>query len=178
MRYMDFERQYYSPEIYEYLKEREFCYNPVKPLPLVKYTEVFSDLWKRFAKSEQTAWDYVIFDGSFLHHQINDLIRNYSASEEDINKHLTEIVRAVGVLNPNIFYLSPQDVGEQLRKALDNRGKTAPTKRDIDFWQTRKDMDLRVLKRLSVQSYVLDIANNNWDSVPDTILMSITKAKV
>ena len=36
VRYQDKERQYYSPELYEYLKEREFCYNPVNPLPNIQ----------------------------------------------------------------------------------------------------------------------------------------------
>jgi len=129
VRYQDLQRRYYSPELYEYLKEREFCCKPVNtPVPLSIFTEVFSDLWRRFIADEQTSQDFVLLDGSFLHHQINDLIRNYNASEEDIVTYLTELLQTVQSLNPIMFYLTSQDVGERLAKAQDSRGKAAPTK--------------------------------------------------
>ncbi|MEA4823868.1 MAG: hypothetical protein VB111_07140 [Clostridiaceae bacterium] len=175
VRYQDLKRKYYSPELYEYLKEREFCYNPARPLPLVNYMEVFSDIWRRFAKSVQTTRDIVILDGSFLHHQINDLIRNYNATEDDIVRHLAELLRSVRSLNPVVFYLSSQEVGDRLRKAQDSRGKSEPTKKEITFWEKRKDMDLRVLNELSVESHIVDVTCNNWDTVLDTIIWRVTQ---
>ncbi|MDD4494281.1 MAG: methyltransferase domain-containing protein [Eubacteriales bacterium] len=175
VQYQDFMRRYYSPELYEYLKEHEFCYNPANPLPLEKYTKVFSDLWRRFAESEQKGNHYIILDGSFLHHQINDLIRNYNVSEGDIINHLSELLQTVQSLNPIVFYFASQDVGERLSKAWDNRKKSAPTDEDIAYWKNRKEMDLRILLKLPVEAYILDISNEDWDSALDMIYLRISK---
>jgi len=173
VRYQDRERRYYSPEVYEYLKGREFCYNPANPLPPVKYTEVFSDMWRRFAEIEQTKQDFVIADGSFLHHQINDLIRNYNASEDDIFNHLTKLLRTVQPLNPIVFYLSSQNVGERLTKARDSRSQTAPNEDMIAFWKKRKDLDLSILSRLPAESHILDISHEEWDSALDIMFSQL-----
>lgn len=178
VRYKTTQKKFYSPELYEHLKDCEFCLNPVYPVPLLTFTEVFSDLWRRFTENKQTKTDYIIFDGSFLHHQINDLIRNYNASEDEIIEHLIKLTKIVRELNPTIFYLSSQDAGERLARVWDSRGKTAPTKENIALWQNRKDMDLIILKKLRTESYILDITNDNWDTVIDAILMRVTKAKV
>jgi thymidylate kinase len=167
VRYRDNKQRYYSTKLYEYLKECEFCYNPAKPLPFIRYTKVFVDMWRRFTESEQATQDFIICDGSFLHHQINDLIRNYNASEDDIFKHLTELLRIVQPLNPIIFYLSSQNVGERLKKARDSRGQNEPTKDAINFWEKRKDIDLRILNRLPVESHIIDISDDMRDSAFD-----------
>lgn len=144
-------------------------------MPLEQYTEVFSDIWQRFAKSKQVTQDFVILDGSLLHHQINDLIRNYNASEDDIVRHLAALLLSVWSLNPIVFYLSSHDVGGQLAKAWESRGKSAPTEEAIIFWKNRKEMDLCVLGRLAVESYISDVTGNNWDTALDLILRRVAE---
>lgn len=104
VRYQDFNRRYYSQELYKYLKVRKYCHNSLNPLLLDLYPQIFSDMWRRFAESAQTMQDIVILDGSFLHHQINDLIRNHNAVEDEIVRQLTELLRSIRSLNPIVFY--------------------------------------------------------------------------
>ena len=108
-----------------------------------------------------------------MHHQINDLIRNYNASDDDIINHLTALLGTVQSLNPIVFYLSSQKVGERLAKANESRGKTAPTKDNIEFWEKRKDIDLRVLSKLPVVSHIFDISHEDWDSALEKILSQV-----
>jgi len=178
VRYHDLERRYYSAELYEYLKTLEFCYNPINPLPLLEYTNVFTNLWRKFAEDKKKKPDYVILDGSLLHHQINDLLRNYNVSEDEIVSHLSELLKVVQPFNPVAFYLSSQDVRDRLTKARESRGQTIPTEEQINYWQNRKNIDLRVLNRLSVESYILDITHNNWNSALNKIFLFVTKNEI
>lgn len=85
-------------------------------------------------------------------------------------KHLIELIKMVRAFNPVVFYLSAKDIGERLAKVSNSRGKNAPTNEDVVFWQNRNDTDLRVLRRLPVESHILDITSNNWDAAMDTII--------
>ena len=174
VRYQDLIKRYFSAELYKILKSHEFCYHPAHPQPLAQYTQVFSELWQRFATADHAAQDFVVMDGSLMHHQINDLMCNYDASEDDMVWHLAELIQTVRSLNPIVFYLSSQNADNQLVKAWKSRGKAEPTAEMIAFWLNRKETDLRVLNRLVVESHHLDITNNEWDAVLDVILQRLT----
>jgi hypothetical protein len=174
VRYQDTKRKYYSPELYGYLKEHELCYNTENPVPLSKFSEVFVNLWRLFAEKDIIKQDNLIFDGSLLHHQVNDLIRNYNATEDQIAAYLSVLIRTIESLNPMVFYLSTQDVCSQLTKARQSRGQTPPAYEQIVFWQKRKQMDLSLLERLPVKSRIIDISDGNWDSALENIFSSIT----
>ena len=170
VRYQCKEGKRFSSELYEYLRDHEFCCNPRNPAPIATFTAVFSDLWRRFADNEHNGYEYVILDGSLLHHQTNDLICNYNASDADILRHLTALLQTVAPLNPIVFYLSSPDVAERLKKARESRGQTAPAKEKIAFWENRKRVDLFALDRLPVESHIIDITNGNWGSAVETML--------
>lgn len=173
VRYQDTKREYFSSELFGYLKGHEFCYNTKKLLPLSTYSEVFIDRWRRFAEDKRTNQATLVFDGSFLHHQVNDLIRNYDASEDQIAAHLNALLRTIESQNPVVFYLSTQDVGRRLTKARQSRGQTPPTYEQIVFWQKRKQLDLSVLERLPVKSRIIDISDDSWDSALKNIVLNI-----
>jgi deoxyadenosine/deoxycytidine kinase len=69
----------FPPELQQYLEARELCYRAQNPPPLPEYEKVFLNLWRQFAQREKLGIPHVIFDGALLHHQINDLMRNYDA---------------------------------------------------------------------------------------------------
>jgi hypothetical protein len=174
VRYRDTTRKYYSQVLYEYLKEHEFCYNAENPVPLTRFSEVFIKMWGRFAENVIMTQGYLIFDGSLLHHQINDLIRNYNASATQIEAHICALIRTIDVLNPVIFYLISQDVSTRLTQARESRGQTPPTSEQIAFWEKRQQMDLWVLERIPVKSHRIDISDGSWDAALDIIVLSIT----
>jgi Cdc6-like AAA superfamily ATPase len=164
----------YSSELNDKLHQKEFCYNPANTVPQSKFTEVFLNLWKRFASSKEVNLDYVIFDASLVSHMTNDLIRDYNASTDEIVIHLEELLKTIDHLNPLVFYLSSQNVSERLTKAKQSRNQTPPTTEQIKFWEKRKETDVPVLSKLSVKSYIMDISNENWDSVISEIVALIT----
>jgi len=173
VRYQDTKRTYYSPELFKYLKEYEFCYNPKSTLPLSKYSMVFINLWRRFAENKKTSRNLFIFDGSLLMHQINDLTRNYDATTDQITAYLNLLLETIEHLNPVVFYLSLQDIRGRLTKARQSREQTPPTDEQILFWQKRKKIDLSVLERLPVKSHILDISDDNWDFALDNIVRAL-----
>ena len=164
----------YSQELNDELHKREFSYSSTNVAPLGKFTKVFLDLWQRFAKSDDNKWDYIIFDASLVSHMTNDLIRNYNASEDEMVKHLEILLQIISHLNPIVFYLSSENICERLIKARQNRGQTPPSIEQIRFWGRRKQIDLPILSRLSVESHIMDISNDNWSSVISEIVSRIT----
>ena len=174
VRYQDTNRRYYSSELYEYLRAHELCYKAENPLPLSKYGEVFLNLWARFARRTATTQSILIFDGSLLHHQINDLMRNYAASEKQIKAYLSMLIQTIEPLHPMVFYLFTQDVGTQFAKARQSRGQMPPTCEQVAFWEKRMRMDLSVLNGLAVQTHRIDISDGSWNSALERIVSSIT----
>lgn len=155
---------YFAREIHRFLEEGEFCFHAAHPIPAAEYQRVFLDLWTHFSKEETGRRRTVIFDGSLFHHQINDLMRNYEATEDQIAAHLGALLQTVAPLNPVVFYLTTQDVGARLKQARFRRGQTAATAAQIAFWNRRKQTDLKMLERLSVKSHIVDISHADPDA--------------
>jgi len=164
----------YSQKLHDELHTREFCYNPVNTAPLSKFTEVFLNLWKKYLQSEELKQDFAIFDASLVSHMTSDMTRNYNASENEMVKHLVSLLQVVNSLNPIVFYLASDNVKNRLLAARKSRRQIPPTDEQLSFWEKRKQMDMRVLKRLPVESYILDISNGDWDSALDSILKRVT----
>lgn len=175
LRYQVGRKKLYSQCIHDELHKLEFCYNPTNIVPLSKFTEVFLNLWNRFAESDEVKMDYVIFDASLVSHMTNDLVRNYNAAENEMVRHLEVLLETVKQLNPIVFYLSSQDVAKRLIKARQCREQTPPTGEQIKFWEKRKQMDSSVLSRLLIESHIKDISQDNWNSVIDEIVSHVTK---
>ena len=108
-------------------------------------------------------------DGTLIHHQINDLIRNYDASGETIVEHLTVLLRAIQGLNPIVFYLSSRDVAQRLTHAHESRKQSIPTREKLAFWENRKHMDLYVLGKIPVTSHILNV-DGGWDTVLEMMI--------
>lgn len=158
------------------MHKHEFCYNPSNISPLSKFTEVFLNLWKRFAESDEVKCDYAVFDATLVSHMTNDLIRDYNASEDEMVKHLKFLLQTIRPFNPIVFYLSSQNVRERLINARQSRSQTPPTEEQIQFWEKRKQIDLPVLSKLDVESHIIDISYGNWNCVIDEIISSVTNS--
>lgn len=174
LRYQVGRSKLYSQELHDELHKLEFCYNPTNVAPLSKFTEVFLDLWKRFVDSEDGKWDYAIFDASLVSHMTSDMVRNYNASVTEMVAHLEALLQVISSLNPIIFYLSSNNVRDRLIKARQSRRQTPLTDEQIKFWEKRKEIDLPVLSKLSIQSQMMDISNDNWDAVISEIVSQVT----
>jgi GrpB-like predicted nucleotidyltransferase (UPF0157 family) len=148
-----------------------------KEVTLAEYARMYTKAWKDFARRANGQSDYIIFDGSLLHHPINDMMRNFNAPIARICKHIDALAQAVGSLRPLIIYLSCGNVAEGLAKANETRNQPPRTPKQIQFWQKRGENDLAVLQRLRLPvSYdIFDITGENWDSHFNDIITRITE---
>jgi len=77
------------------------CENPLDPfggtyppeMSLSLYGKTYSDCWRHFMKNQIQQETKLIVDGTLLHHQINDLLRYYNASNEAIVNHFSSLIQ-------------------------------------------------------------------------------------
>jgi hypothetical protein len=112
---------------------------------------------------------YFILDGTLFHHLINDLIREYDSNEEDIAKHILDLLEILQQFNLVVIYLLCSDIKKSLTEARLSRNQSNPTDERIAFWEDRKRVDLYVLEKLTVESHVLNI-DNGWDGIVEKIM--------
>lgn len=166
-----------EPLLSEFM-EREFCYNPRHPVLFEDYSEAYVAVWKNFA--ENIADDeIIIFDGSLLHHPLNDMIRNYDASKESAYSHIQKLLTSLGKIDYAVYYLQTEDIAKQLTTAHLNRGQQPPSETEISFWQKRFDYDMFMLKTIPHRTFVID---NQWVFVKleilETICMNLAEQEV
>ena len=131
------------------------------------FFETYKQCWQAFTENEFNS-DFIVVDGTLLHHQINDLIREYSAPDIVITNYLLDLVTIIRPLNPILFYLSSNDVSERLIQARISRKQSTPTNDYIAFWENRKRIDLLALERLPIKTHIINVANG-WNSIPQVI---------
>lgn len=157
-----------EPLLSEFM-EHEFCYNPRHPVSFEGYTEAYVAVWKNFA--ENIAEDeIIIFDGSLLHHPLNDMIRNYDASKESAYSHIQKLLTSLGDVDYAVFYLQTEDIAKQLTTAHLNRGQQPPSEMEISFWQKRFDFDMYMLRTIPHRLFTID---DQWELVEQKILETI-----
>lgn len=173
VRYYDEDTPLFEEPLLSELAQREFCYNPVELVTLGEYTSAYINVWRNFSLSLDDTYDFIIFDGSLLHHPINDMMRNYKITGEQAISHVAGLLDSLGARKRHIFYLATSNISEQLIKAHDDRGQKAPTKGQIDFWETRYKNDMIVLDNIQEEFQVYDVSNNGWNLVREQILQKL-----
>ena len=137
-----------------------------------KFSEIYIKRWQDFIDNKLEKNIILILDGTLFHHQINDLICEYSASDEIIVNHIFHLLDIIKPLNPIVFYLLCNDVEKCLRQARISRKQTEPTEEKIVFWKNRKRIDLYVLEKLSVEFHIQNI-DNGWNGIYEKIMSNI-----
>lgn len=140
------------------------------PMSLTTFSETYMQCWRDFAENQLKRDFILILDGTFLHHQTNDLIRDYNASYDVIENHLSNLLHIIQHLNPIIFYLLSSDVGLRVIQARKSRNQSTPTEERITLWENRKRVDLYILERLLVESHILNI-DGGWNSILEAMTM-------
>lgn len=152
------------------LIQKEFCYKPSRLVTLDEYTCTYKNVWKNYASDIDETYDFIIFDGSLLHHPINDMMRNYHIDGEQAIAHVGGLLDSLGERKRWIFYLKTEDIGRQLKKAHITRKQSIPTNRQIEFWENRYVNDMLVLSNIKENYHIFNVSNNNWDSVRTQIV--------
>ena len=174
VRYYNKETPLFPEPLLGLLREHEFCWNPIRLVPISEYTRVYKSVWEQFALKTNNQFDCVFFDGSLLHHPINDMMRNYSASCDQIVSHISILLETVRELNPQVFYLSSDNIAERLQKARATRNEALPSADQIKFWEDRKKMDMAVMQELPIRFDTIDISRENWEHATEQILKRVT----
>lgn len=174
VRYYDHDTPLFDGELLRELEKAEFCYHPSHLVPLDGYTKAYTEVWRAFAAT-CGGCDYMIFDGSLLHHPINDMMRNYDINREQALEHITSLISALGSVKRRIYYLMTQDICAQLRKAHSDRGENPPSADENAFWQRRFQNDMYVLNNLNENYEIFDVSQTAggtrnvgfWTSLPE-----------
>ncbi|MFO7611561.1 MAG: GrpB family protein [Clostridia bacterium] len=173
IRYYNGEIPLFTEPLRGVLRKHEFCHEPGNPVPLPEYTRVYKLVWEMLAQETSNQFDFLIFDGSLLHHPINDLIRNYKALFDQVANHVNSLVESVTPLRPQVFYLSSKNIARTLKKAHICRKQTPPSAKQIQFWEERSQIDLAVLQQLAIPYEIYDISHENWDSYTEQMINRI-----
>lgn len=160
-----------EPLLSEFMK-REFCYNPQNPVSFKDYSEAYVAVWNNFVDSLSDDVDYIIFDGSLLHHPINDMIRNYGATKEQVLTHIQKLLATLSKTEHKIYYLQTENIASQLQTAYHDRGQNQPDDSAIAFWEKRYEYDCFALNNISENYQVFDI-QDKWNNVEKEILKEL-----
>ncbi len=174
VRYFDEDTPLFQGELLDELRGYEFCWHPKRLVPLAAYTAAYRAVWQNFAAGLDGTYDCILFDGSLLHHPINDMMRNYHCSPEEALAHVTVLMEALGAVKRQIFYLKPADIGAQLARAHRDRGQAEPDAEQIAFWEERGAKDHFVLENLGEAYTVYNVTEEGWDTVRGKILRALT----
>lgn len=173
--YFDEDTPLFEEPLLSGFMEREFCYNPRNPVSLEIYSEAFVTVWENFVASLSNEIDVIIFDGSLLHHPINDMIRNYGATKEQVLNHIQKLIATLSTTKYKIYYLQTADISVQLQTAYHNRGQKQPDDSAIAFWERRYTYDSFVLANIDSDYCIYDV-RNKWNDVEKKIVREITYA--
>ena len=132
-------------------------------------------MWSNWASALDETYDFIIFDGSLLHHPINDMMRNYNIDEEQAIYHITTLLSSLNNIKRRILYMKTNNIGKQLTKAYSDRKQGTPTNEKIDFWEKRYKIDLIVLRNIREKYQIYDVSSENWDSVRKQILDNLAQ---
>ncbi len=157
------------------LSLNEFCYNPRQLVPIKEYTSAYKEVWSNWASTLDGTYDFIVFDGSLLHHPINDMMRSYGINGKQAISHITTLLNSLGKIRRRIFYIKTDNIGRQLTKAYIDRKQGTPTNEKINFWENRYKNDLIVLRNIQEKYQIHDVSSGNWALVRKRILDYLTR---
>lgn len=155
------------------LIENEFCYHPKRIIAMDNFISVYEKIWNNYQKSLNGEFDFIVFDGSLLHHPLNDIINNYHITGEQAVPFITALLNAIGLTEKYIFYLKTDNISIQLQIAYKERNRLKPTCKQIEFWERRFKDDMVVLNSINENFQILNISNNCWDKAKKEILFNV-----
>lgn len=173
VRYYNEDTPLFDQPLLSELWDREFCYEPKNPVPLSEYTRVYQAVWRQYFSALGQETHFLIFDGSLLHHPINDMMRNYHADKEKILFHIRQLLGALGNRKHQIYYLRTDDIAAQLARAHADRGQNPPSAEYVDFWRQRYENDQFVLRSVDEDFQIFDVSRNGWNEALEMIISDL-----
>lgn len=173
IRYNNGKKFIFEEPLLSELFDNEFCYHPKKIIPIDKYISIYTKIWRNFQKALNDEFDFIIFDGSLLHHPLNDMINNYNISGKTAVPYIVALLNSLELKKRFIFYLKSDNISKQLELARKERKQPKPTPKQIEFWERRFRDEMIILNSINEQLQILDISDNCWDLAKKQILFTI-----
>lgn len=175
-------------ELMRYLQQKEVFDGKLSP---EAFMSLYMDRWKSFAKCAAETEDIYIFECVYMQNQVNELVMYSDADTDCIASYLSALAQTVKELNPVVIYLTQPDPGETIRRVAAERiadgenrnhdwinlvidyvehspyGKKhglAGYDGTIRYFAMRRDMELELLKRLPVRSFVVENRGYDYDA--------------
>lgn len=173
VRYYDQNTPLFDEPLLSELELYEFCYKPTRVIPFQEYTDTYEHIWKRFAHSLDRETDYYLFDGSLLHHPLNDMIRNYDVDVLQAGLHVKSMLNAISAIKYHVFYLYTNDISRRLIQAHKSRNQKRPSGDKIEFWKKRYAYDQLILDKYIGKYTSIDVSESGWNSAMNRIILSL-----
>jgi hypothetical protein len=154
------------------------------------FSSLFLKRWGNFAKQAENRDEITVFECAYLQNQLCELIYFHNMDPTDIEKYMLALIDTVKNLNPIIFYLNQPNVSEHIRVIADKRvnangekdwlekvilytenspyGKMNNLKGFngvVQCFEIRKQIELNLIKKLPITTYMIDNQNYNWNDV-------------
>ena len=159
VRYYDKDTPLFPEPLLGELAEKEFCYHPRHLVSFDAYSAAYRAIWESFTAKMKDA--VYLFDGSLLHHPLNDMLRNYDVAPGRAAAHIHTLLEMLQC-EWHVFYLRVDDIAGQLARAHRDRGQEPPSPPEIAFWTRRREFDRYVLNEAVRVWEEWDIARG-WD---------------
>lgn len=173
VRYYNEDTPLFGEPLLSDIRAAEFCYHPKNLISRTRYTAAYRAVWQNFIADLDPDVDVYLFDGSLLHHPINDMMRNYHVTAAEAGEHVAVLLDTLQGVDWSVQYLYTDDIAAQLTLAHRNRGQRPPTEEDIAFWLQRRKNDQAVLEHTVKQYRVYCVSAIGWDHAREQILQSL-----
>lgn len=137
------------------LREHELCWQPKRIVEFSVYCKVMCEVFRKFAESIFGENCEYVFDGSLIHHPVNDMLRNYSVTPDAAKEQVLALLNELGGTDCRIIYLKPENAAERLRFARAARGQTPSTPEQIAFLEKRLGYDLEILRNVTCPTEII-----------------------
>jgi len=112
-----------------------------------------------------------LFESVLFQHQIHDINRLYpQITDDEIIEYIRELAIIISPLNPVLFYISQNSVEESLKHTAAIRSKPKwSSPETIEYYIKRKNLELRAVKSLPFDSYIMNNTDRDWTKMLDGI---------
>lgn len=157
------------------------------------FKEIHLRRWRRFGQEMKKEKDKItIFECAFFQNHINELLAVHEKDIHYIILYLKEFIETVLDLNPKLIYLNQTSVRNTLDRVAKERvsenkevypdwidlvieyfknsnyGKSNKVN-DFDdvvqYFKKRQDIELKAIENLSINSFLIDNSNYDWDNI-------------
>ena len=165
------------------------------------FKELHLKRWKKFAEQmKEDKNKIVIFECAFLQNNVNELLAIYEKDLNYIKDYLNELIGTVLELNPKLIYLKQPSVKETLNRVskerISDNKEAYPDWIDVvieyfknsnygkhnningfdgvvRYFEKRQEIELEVIKSLSIDNLVICNHNYEWEEIIDPILNNL-----